>query len=189
MYEPLPYDDDLAPEANEFRRQHVLTSGEVAQLLDVTQQAVHQWTKAGTIPEICEERPAHDLHRYSLRDVVEKAVITGRKVHIYRLPVSYFSHYDIAPLTEHDDAILYSAPGAEHVGAWVSEAETARALDMNRQTLRNHRERGLLNPEVKVRPHPSPTNTGVQYSRDSITKVIADELPLYRPTTTDPKES
>lgn len=191
MYKPLtptpienvsPDEADAIAEANERLRQYVLTTGEVAKLLDVSNQRVLQWVDQKRIEVFRDKKASRTTYRFSLADVVNAEVAKTRKLHVYTLPIEFMQQYSTISLSKAGDRLLFSPlDPAKHARKWMSESQAARVLDMKRTTLRLHRVSGRLNEEVITREHPSTTVGGVQYEVAAIKRVASGEISLYGP--------
>lgn len=178
MYDELPLDPELPAEIQEAKRQYVLTAGEVARTLGISQQAVSQWTANGWLPSLAEKRgPQRATHRYSLAGIVDAARARKRRVRAYHLPIRLLQHYDIKPLIDNDDLVDHEpGPGEPGPSEWMSEVEASKLLNLRRTTLRSHRVQGMLNPAVRIRPG---RRGGCEYSTESLLELLNGTIELY----------
>jgi hypothetical protein len=177
MYdEPTPPAGMDDPEDLELLRQFVLTAGEVAAMLGVSQQAIANWSRDGSIRSIYQppvNGAKRGFWRYAIADVVERAATAGRLVRFEKVPTRLLTDYDVTALSAHPELVAMQQGDLPN---WISENEAAKILQINRPTLRGRRLQGRLNPEIRVQARPEGTHGGVQYSGSDILKVAAGEL-------------
>jgi hypothetical protein len=178
MYSEPPIPADATTEEAHRLKQFVLSAGDVAAALNVTQQAISYRTLRGDIPVI-REAPGpgrkQSWNRYDLAGVVALSHLVGEKVRVDRLPLRLILQYDMGPLSDNPDRVIFAQDNADGP-SWLAEAEAAKLLKIRRQSLRDYRVKGQLNPAIKLRAREG--LPGVQYATDDVLAVIEERMEL-----------